>query len=108
MMLGAGGPVVNTMAADPGTQEHDAEEFAQALGEQILNAGDKSEDFSIDNVTVEAVGGLGQTGGRATIATNARQQAVSQNASKITFSVRRKRRTVVLDSKQTNTEGEQP
>jgi hypothetical protein len=97
MLLGAGGPVVNPMAADPETKSVDAGAFAQALGEQILAGSDENSDFTIDNVTVEAVGGLGQDGSRAQITTNAKQQAVSQNASKITFSVKRRTATQVVE-----------
>ncbi len=97
MLLGAGGPVVNPMATDPDTKSVDAGTFAQALGEQILAGSDESSDFTIDNVTVEAVGGLGQDGTRAQITTNAKQQAVSQNASKITFSVRRRTPTQIIE-----------
>lgn len=96
-LLGAGGPVVNPLASDPDTKSVDAGAFAQALGEQILAGSDESSDFTIDNVTVEAVGGLGHDGSRAQITTNAKQQAVSQNASKITFSVRRRTPTQIIE-----------
>lgn len=97
MLLGAAGPVTNPMASDPDTNSVDAEAFSQALGEQILAGSNDSSDFTIDNVTVEAVVGLGHDGTRAQIATNAKQQAVSQNASKITFSVRRRTTTQIIE-----------
>ncbi|MDP5086468.1 MAG: hypothetical protein NWQ23_13690 [Yoonia sp.] len=95
--FGAGGPVHAPEHRDEDTQMVDAGEFAQALGEQILAGSDENSDFMIDNVTIEAVGGLGQKGTRAQIATNARQQAVSQNASKITFSVRRRKSMKIVE-----------
>ncbi len=105
MLMGAGNPVMNPMAEgraamgadDPGTQVVNAQEFSQALGEQILAGSDGSSDFTIDNVKVEAVVGLGQDGTKAQIATNARKQAISQNASKVTFSVRRRTATQIIE-----------
>ncbi|MEM1274076.1 MAG: hypothetical protein AAGF88_09675 [Pseudomonadota bacterium] len=84
-------------ARDDETQKHDARNFARSVGEQVLNAAEDDDDFTIDNVQVEAVGGLEIDAGNVKLATNARQQANSQNASKITFSVRRRRRTQIVE-----------
>ncbi|WP_170352012.1 MULTISPECIES: hypothetical protein [Ruegeria] len=105
MLMGAVSPVTNPLAqgrsemnsGDEDTQVVDAQEFSQALGEQILAGSDGSSEFTIDNVKVEAVVGLGQDGNRAQIATNAKKQAVSQNASKVTFSVRRRSKTQIIE-----------
>ncbi|WP_170414875.1 MULTISPECIES: hypothetical protein [Ruegeria] len=105
MLMGTGSPVTNPLAqgrsemnsGDEDTQVVDAQEFSQALGEQILAGSDGSSEFTIDNVKVEAVVGLGQDGNKAQIATNAKKQAVSQNASKVTFSVRRRSKTQIIE-----------
>ncbi len=97
MILGSGNPVVNPLSVDPNTKSVDAGEFAQALGEQLLDASDDNSDFTIDNISVEILGGLGQEGDRAQIATNATHQATSQAASKIAFTVKRRRPTKVID-----------
>ncbi|WP_170519078.1 hypothetical protein [Ruegeria atlantica] len=105
MMVGAGmPPVTNPMygatasmdAEDEDTQLVDLQEFSQAIGEQILAGSEGSSDFTIDNVTVDAAVGLGQIGDRAQVATNAKKQALSQNSSRITFSVRRRSSTQIL------------
>lgn len=102
MLMGAGAPVTNPLAGpadadDKDTSEVDAGEFVQALGEQILAGSDENSDFTIDNVQIEMIGGLGKRGERAQLATNARKQAVSQNASKISFSVRRRTPTQIIE-----------
>ncbi|NOD91077.1 MULTISPECIES: hypothetical protein [unclassified Ruegeria] len=105
MMVGAGLPPVTNplasaaaevMADDKDTQIVDAQKFSQALGEQILAGSNDSDDFTIDNVKVEAFVGLGQDGETAQIATNAKKQVISQNASKVTFSVRRRSPTKII------------
>lgn len=105
MLMGVGGPVMSPTAEDriemdsedTDTQVVDAQAFSQALGEQILAGSDDSSEFTIDNVKVEAVVGLGQDGNRAKIATNAKKQVVSQNASKVTFSVKRRTPTQIIE-----------
>ncbi|NOD95158.1 hypothetical protein GS636_20365 [Ruegeria sp. HKCCD4884] len=105
MMVGASLPPVTSplasaaaevMADDKDTQIVDAQKFSQALGEQILAGSNDSDDFTIDNVKVEAFVGLGQDGETAQIATNAKKQVISQNASKVTFSVRRRSPTKII------------
>ncbi|NOD65649.1 MULTISPECIES: hypothetical protein [unclassified Ruegeria] len=105
MMVGASLPPVTSplasaaaevMADDRDTQIVDAQKFSQALGEQILAGSNDSDDFTIDNVKVEAFVGLGQDGETAQIATNAKKQVISQNASKVTFSVRRRSPTKII------------
>ena len=104
MLMGSGSPVVNPMAGGQGgmeaedkdTQIVDAQVFSQALGEQILAGSDGSDDFTIDNVQVEAFVGLGRDGDKAQFATNAKKQAVSQNAAKVSFSVKRRSATKII------------
>lgn len=106
MIVGSGlSPVTNPLydttaqmtAEDEDTQLVDLQEFSQAIEEQILAGSEGSRDFTIDNVTVDAAVGLGQKGDRAQVATNAKKQALSQNASRITFSVRRRSSTQIIE-----------